>query len=227
MSSSRILPIAAIAIVLVAAVAAIVVTGGSGGTAATAPPSAASTPVGSAASTPLGSAASGAPAASAGAPVVSGSPLPAFQQTVGDPAIGTTIPTVAGTNFSGEPVAIDLDGKPKILIFLAHWCTHCQAEVPLVQAWMNAGGLPDGVELISVATAIDPARPNYPPAAWLEREGWSAPVIDDETGSVATAYGLSAFPFWVFVNGDGTVAGRAAGELPIADVEAIIASLTR
>ena len=68
--------------------------------------------------------------------------------------------------------------------------------MPLIQAWVDGGGLPDGVELISVATAIDPSLPNYPPEAWLAREGWTAPVINDVTGSVATAYGLSAFPFW-------------------------------
>jgi hypothetical protein len=30
-----------------------------------------------------------------------------------------------------------------------------------------------GVEIISVVTAIDPNRPNYPPDAWLAREHWS------------------------------------------------------
>ena len=44
---------------------------------------------------------------------------------------------------------------------------------------------------------------------------------------MATAYGLSAFPFWTFVNADGTVLGRFAGELTIADLETIIASLER
>ena len=64
-----------------------------------------------------------------------------------------------------------------------------------------------------MATAIDPARPNYPPDAWLKREQWSAPVLVDGDGSVADAYGLSAFPYWVAVDREGKVVMRATGEL--------------
>ena len=98
---------------------------------------------------------------------------------------------------------------------------------PLVQAWIDSGAAPTDVDIVAVATAIDPNRPNYPPDAWLEGEGWTPPVIVDPAGSVAEAYGLSALPFWVFVNADGTVAGRLAGELPIADLESVIAALDR
>jgi hypothetical protein len=114
-----------------------------------------------------------------------------------------------------------------VLLFLAHWCPHCQREVPLVQGWVDGGGLPADVELVSVSTAIDPNAPNYPPDDWLQREGWTAPVITDSTGSVADAYGLSAFPFWVFVNADGTVAGRLTGELTTDQLDQIVASLER
>ena len=76
-------------------------------------------------------------------------------------------------------MAIAADGRPKILLFLAHWCPHCQREVPIVQGWLDAGGLPQNVDLISIATSIDPARPNYPPEAWLTREGWEPTVLVD------------------------------------------------
>ena len=49
----------------------------------------------------------------------------------------------------------------------------------------------------------------------------------DETGSVGDAYGLPAFPYWVFVNADGTVAGRLTGELTTDQLEQIIGSLQR
>ena len=114
-----------------------------------------------------------------------------------------------------------------MLLFLAHWCPHCQAEVPLVQDWVDGGNLPADVELISISTSIDPNRPNYPPDEWLRTEGWTAPVITDESGAVADAYGLSAFPYWVFVNADGTVAGRLTGELTTDQLDQIVASLER
>ena len=104
---------------------------------------------------------------------------------------------------------------------------HDEAEVPVIQGWVNGGNLPADVELISISTAIDPGRPNYPPEEWLASEGWTAPVITDQSGAVADAFGLSAFPYFVFVNADGTVAGRLTGELAPSDLETIIAGLER
>jgi thiol-disulfide isomerase/thioredoxin len=200
------LPAFAGGVIVVAALAAVVLAnlGGAGGGGSSDLPSdvpSASVPVG-------------------GAPVISGTPLPPLTSPTDDAAIGSVIPTVTAPGGS-----IELDGTPKMLLFLAHWCPHCQAEVPLVQSWVDGGGLPASVELISVSTAIDPDRPNYPPDAWLEREGWTAPVIVDATGSVAEAYGLSAFPFWVFVDADGRVAGRITGELTTEQLDAIVADL--
>ena len=161
-----------------------------------------------------------------GEPAVSGNALPTLVDPAADPAIGLPIPPVDGAGFDGAPVALSSDGRAKIILFLAHWCSHCQAEVPVVQRWIDGGGLPDGVDLYSVATGIAETRSNFPPDAWLEREGWTAPVIvDDASSGVGTAYGLSAFPYWVFVYPDGTVAGRVTGELGPEVLDQIAAEL--
>jgi thiol-disulfide isomerase/thioredoxin len=160
------------------------------------------------------------------APAISGESLPRFENPNGDAAVGLPVPEVSGTDFTGRPVAIKADGRPKVVIFLAHWCPHCQAEVPIVQTWVSAGGVPQGVDLVSVATGIDPNRPNYPPDAWLRREGWTVPVIVDPTNSAASAYGLSAYPFWVFIGPDGKVVARAVGEMTIPDLETEIGRMT-
>jgi len=201
------LPVLVVGVLAAAAIGAIVLTGSGDGGSSARP------------SEGPGGSASVAPGAG---PVVSGAPLPVFSTPAGDPAVGATIPTVTSPTGS-----IAIDGRPKVLLFVAHWCPHCQNEVPLVQSWIDGGGLPADVDLITVSTAIDPNRPNYPPDAWLTGEGWTSPVITDPTNAVANAYGLSAFPYWVFVNADGTVAGRLTGELPMADLEAIIAGLAR
>lgn len=164
------------------------------------------------------------PSVAASSQAVSGS-LPAFVSPANDPAIGQPVPEVEGKAFDGTPVAIRADGRPKLILFLAHWCPHCQREVPVVQAWLDGNGMPKGVDLISVATAIDPNRPNYPPDTWLAREHWQPPVIVDGDGQIATRYGLSAFPYWVAVNANGTVAGRLTGELTPEQIDTIIASL--
>jgi len=154
---------------------------------------------------------------------VGGSALPPFPQVPAlvapadqDPAVGQTPPTLTGEGFDGERVVIDpADGTAKVVVFLAHWCPHCQAEVPVLQGWIDDGNLPDDVEVYGVSTAVTQDRPNYPPSEWLEREGWTGPVLlDDPDSSAATAWGLRSFPYLVFIDTEGKVVARASGELP-------------
>src|SRR5262245_58095868 len=69
---------------------------------------------------------------------VTGAPLPAFQDTTNDAAVGKVAPTLQGTNFAGQPVTIGKDGKPKAVVFVAHWCPHCQAEVPRISQYLQS-----------------------------------------------------------------------------------------
>ncbi len=160
-------------------------------------------------------------------PVINGNSLPVYSPTGDDPAKGLVAPVVAGHNDQGLPVTIEPTGKPMLVVFAAHWCTHCQNELPILQAWLDSGGAPSDVEFRSVSTAIDPTAPNYPPAAWLERIGWTVPVIVDPTGSVANAYGLNAFPFLVVLDGDGKVVARMAGEIGTDALDALLAAVPR
>ena len=142
-----------------------------------------------------------------------GDALPQYQQGANDPAVGRVAPEITGENFAGEQVTITPgDGTPKAISFLAHWCPHCQREVPTVVDWAEAGNLPEGVELIGVATGIDRNRPNFPPDAWFEREGWPGSDLVDGDNSVARSYGLSNYPYWVLLDGEGNVVERWSGE---------------
>jgi cytochrome c biogenesis protein CcmG, thiol:disulfide interchange protein DsbE len=157
---------------------------------------------------------------------VTGTALPPLPSGGGtDPAVGRQAPALRGTGFDGGARAISADGRPKVVIFLAHWCPHCQREVPQIVDWLAAGS-PDGVDLYSVATATSQQQPNYPPSAWLAREGWTLPVLtDDAGGTAAAAYGVSGFPFFVFVDADGKVVKRTAGELPTDQLQAEVTRL--
>ncbi|MBT8212167.1 MAG: TlpA family protein disulfide reductase [Acidimicrobiia bacterium] len=143
-----------------------------------------------------------------------------------DPAIGELAATIVGEDFDGNRVAIEPDGNPKVVMFLAHWCSFCQAEVPVVQAWLNAGGLPAGTEMIAVSTSVNAGRDNYPPSAWLEREGFTAPVIaDSEDGLVAQAFGMSGTPFYAFLDGDNNLVRRVSGQIDPATIGAILSAI--
>ncbi len=165
-----------------------------------------------------------------GEPTVAGTSLPAMApgQSIidADPANGQVAPEITGQDFDDGVVSITHDGTPKAVVFLAHWCSHCQEEVPRVQQWLEAGGGVEGVEIISVTTSASSGQPNWPPSSWLEREGWTSPNIrDDQESSALRAYGGSSFPYWVFLNGDGTVALRVAGQTNIETLESIMTTL--
>src|ERR1041385_6942568 len=103
---------------------------------------------------------------------VSVTPLPQLPQSGDDPAVGQEIPEAKGQSFDGTPVDIRNDGRPKLILFVAHWCPHCQKEVPLLTDYLKSHKLPGGVDLYTVATATSSARPNYPPSGWLSKVGW-------------------------------------------------------
>lgn len=145
---------------------------------------------------------------------IEGGPLPELPASGADPAVGAEIPRLVGTGLNGEIVEIGPANGAQAIVVVAHWCPHCQAEIPRLSAWLADNDLPEGVRLVTLSTAIDPGRPNYPPSDWLEREGWTAPVLtDDAASSGLAALGLGQFPGFVFVNADGTVASRVTGEI--------------
>lgn len=157
---------------------------------------------------------------------VRGEALPDFGGIEGDPAVGLAAPAVEGISFDESPVAIAPGEEPLAILFLAHWCPHCQAEVSALTPWLEAGGDLHGFRLVSVATGNDPGRPNWPPSAWLEGEGWPIEVLlDDEELTAARAYGLASFPFWVFVDDQGDVLVRVAGRIPPETLERGLAEL--
>lgn len=131
-----------------------------------------------------------------------------------DPAAGLPAPVVTSTDFDGVASSVGDSGEPQLLVFLAHWCPHCQAEVPRLVDQMAGTSSIDGVQVVGIATSSNATRTNFPPAAWLDGEGWTGGLLmDDSDASALRAYGLGSFPAWAAVNADGTVAARATGEL--------------
>ncbi len=138
-------------------------------------------------------------------------------------AVGMPAPEVTGTALGGGEISITNDGTPRVIGFFTHWCPACRAEVPVVSSWYNDGGAPDDVEFVAVSTGVNPQGVNYPPTRWFERENWEVPtLLDSSTNSVATAFGLSAYPYWVVVDGDGNVVTQTTGQLTIDEVNGLM-----
>lgn len=162
--------------------------------------------------------ASGFDLASLDAPVIDGAPL-------APGATSGTAPSVRAPALlsEGEQV-LPMEGEGTMVVFLAHWCQYCNAEVPVVTQWLSDGGLPMGTEVVTVATAIDPTKPNFPPDTWLRERGWLSPTLVDTDNSIAEAYGVTGFPYWVFVDADGEVVG-ASGPMGAEDLTRVAEEL--
>jgi thiol-disulfide isomerase/thioredoxin len=156
---------------------------------------------------------------------ITGTPLVDFADGV-DKAKGVVAPSIDGVDFAGKPYSIKPgDGKPKMILFVAHWCPHCQKEVPLVAGWIKDGTIPASIEVVAVSTAYTASRGN-PPSKWLPSAGWTSPVIaDDEKNSAGVAYGLTSFPYFVMLDGQGKVLVRASGELDLAQIKILVAKV--
>jgi cytochrome c biogenesis protein CcmG/thiol:disulfide interchange protein DsbE len=142
-----------------------------------------------------------------------------------DAAIGKTAPTLNGYTFAGNPVSITpgASAQPIMLVFLAHWCPHCNREVPRLIDWQEQGLVPEGLRVIGVTTASRNDQANWPPSDWIEEMKWPFEVfVDSETGDAANAYGVDGFPFIAMVNAEGKVVGRHSGELELADLDAFV-----
>lgn len=144
---------------------------------------------------------------------------------VGDPEIGAAAPVVEGQDLEGNLVRAGATGEPTVVVLLAHWCPHCQRELPLLVDWLATHDPATSPRVVAVATAMDELKPNYPPEAWLDREGWVHEVLYDAAGEVPEAYGSSGFPFFVVLDGEGKVLRRLSGEIDLAVLDEVLAEI--
>lgn len=152
---------------------------------------------------------------------VTGDALAPMPQDVGvsnagnDTAVGQVAPDLDLTDFDGNPVAIKNDGRAKIIYFVAHWCPHCQVEVPLLQELISEGKKPADVDIYAVSTSVNAEAGNYPPQAWLKSKEKLDAILaaDDESNTALITYGGGGFPFAVYLDPENKVLFRTSGEL--------------
>jgi len=129
-----------------------------------------------------------------------------------DPVAGTPAPELVGTDFAGNELVIGNDGRAKVIYFVAHWCPHCQDEIPVVQELIDDGVQPEAVDIYAVSTAVDEGQGNFPPQAWLIDENFTPPVVRDSAGNeLFRAFGGSSFPYAVYLDAGNNIVARTAG----------------
>jgi thiol-disulfide isomerase/thioredoxin len=170
-------------------------------------------------------------AAGVGPLAVLGDPLPPYPDQGDDPAVGMIAPVLVGETIDGDPIRVDasVDG-PTWVIFLAHWCPHCNDEIPVINQLRDEGRIPEGIHVVGVSTAYNPERPNWPPDEWLDDKDWTFTAVNDGIDTVqgvyiaADGFGIGGFPFSMLVDGDGVVRARWSGERGLDELESLLTS---
>jgi cytochrome c biogenesis protein CcmG/thiol:disulfide interchange protein DsbE len=153
-----------------------------------------------------------------------GDTVPALTDVDPDPALGLAFPIINGQSFDGTPVSVGgaSDG-PTMVVYLAHWCPHCNNEIPELIELDNRDGVPADMRVVGVSTGVNNTAPNYPPSKWLTDMDWPWEVIaDDANSSAFVLSGGSSFPYLVILDADGNILARDSGEKTAEDLAAWI-----
>ena len=162
------------------------------------------------------------------APVtVTGKALVTYSSSDHDPAVGCLAPIIDGQDFKGAPVRIGGPTKlPTMVIAGAHWCPHCNEEIPQVAAWLAQGGQGDSIRPVLLSTGVAKGQPHYPPSLWVLSVSWTDAVMaDSSTDQARVALGVAAYPTFILLDANGKVFQRFSGQVQLSDLVGRISAL--
>ncbi|MBR1691302.1 MAG: redoxin domain-containing protein [Lachnospiraceae bacterium] len=124
----------------------------------------------------------------------------------------------------------DYKGKTVFLNFWATWCPPCRAEMPAIQNLYEKYQVNGDGEVVILGVA----GPNFGEEmdaegikGFLEENGYTYPVVMDETGSLFGQYYITAFPTTFMIDRDGNVFGYVPGSMTEDMMERIIDQTVR
>ena len=148
----------------------------------------------------------------------------------GDPDDGNGRPAIPASDFAltdqyGVTHTLEqYRGKVIFLNFWATWCPPCRAEMPDIQSLYEKYG-PDHDEVVILAVAT----PGYngegdesEVKAFLEGNGYTYPVLMDDTGELMRYYGISAIPTTFMIDVEGNIYGYVPGAMSEETMQSII-----
>jgi thiol-disulfide isomerase/thioredoxin len=132
--------------------------------------------------------------------------------------VGSRAPDLEWTRGGQRESIASFRGSPVVLEFLATWCSHCQAETPVLSR-LHERYADRGVRVVGVtassqgqdqrsAATMDDLR------SFATNYGASFPLIFDRAIVGGRRYGIRSFPTLYVIGPDGVIRFAQAGEVP-------------
>jgi len=108
-------------------------------------------------------------------------------------------------DLDGQPVTLSrfLGKTPVLLVFWATWCPECKAAIPEINA-LTTGPLAEKLQIFG----IDFRESREKVAQAVKSRGIRYPVLLDERGQAARAYGVVGVPTYILIGREGEVLYR-------------------
>ena len=124
--------------------------------------------------------------------------------------LGGPAPDAVGTLLDGDHFDLSRrKGDWVVLNFMQSSCIPCQQEQPELEKFVAAQARPDGARFYSVV--YDDTRANV--EAFFAKMGGDWPVVMDDKGSIATAFGVAQVPETWIVDPNGIIRYRTISEV--------------
>jgi cytochrome c biogenesis protein CcmG/thiol:disulfide interchange protein DsbE len=105
-----------------------------------------------------------------------------------------------------------LRGRPALINFWASWCAPCREEAPELERF--ARGLHGSARLV----AVDYTDQAEAARSFIEKYGWTFPVLSDPDGIYGARYRFSGLPTTVVLDARGRIAQTLSGPQTVAEL---------
>jgi cytochrome c biogenesis protein CcmG/thiol:disulfide interchange protein DsbE len=125
------------------------------------------------------------------------------------PLVGKGVPAVVGKTVDGRS-SYDIDdhqGEWVLVNFFATWCVPCQQEHDDLVRFSKAHAEAGDASVVSIVFADNASDVKK----FFAQRGGDWPVVLDDDGAVATAFGVARVPESYLVAPNGTVVGKVTG----------------